>query len=373
MRFSVEDIQGLQDYLNANGLPDELISGKNFIELFYGDCDVISLGDLDNTQFVENQGSSGSSAITGGDAPYSIVSTVGLPTGLDVSIQGTNVVFTENGLSQYGPFNVTVNIKDANECPGSRVFSIFCLQEEIYLYRSRVQSAGSDITGTLLTKYMNLYDSIRSAGLRSKIVRLNLFKADTFAGIFEPLFNSVDAVSVIGDISDTNNNFVSGDWTTDGLKGNGSTKYTQTGVIPDMVAEIAQDNIGLMVWVTEMPAAGTTYDIGALPTYLVADNGGDLLIGISSAGNSPGITPELGFLWAGRQNASDIDITLNNSNYTVAQASLSEPAVEILGFAVNVGSPFGHVARRHRLQGITQWLTTTERAALKTAFENFIA
>jgi len=76
--------------------------------------------------------------------------------------------------------------------------------------------------------------SIDSAGIRDRFFRMNLFCGD-FTAAFVPLYRGQSRSGTqLGNETDTNNNFVSGDYSLSGsaagLQGNGSTKYLATGL-----------------------------------------------------------------------------------------------------------------------------------------------
>lgn len=244
-------------------------------------------------------------------------------------------------------------------------------------YESRVVAQGGSLDDDKLEALTILYQDWVANSIRTDLVRVNGWPTDTFDGFNVPLiYNDTDYNDpAIGNELDTNSNFVSGDFSAvTGLKGNMVDKSLDTGVNPSLVSELSQDNIGLFVKVTEVPlVSGTMYDIGALPTYVVSDNGGDLFTAISSAGNSPGITPELGFLWIGRINGTNIEITINGDHFVVAQASLEEAALNILIFALNVGVAFAHSDRRLTWYGITKYMTEAERIILYNSLNTFDA
>lgn len=92
-------------------------------------------------------------------------------------------------------------------------------------------NGGSVIPSTALA-VNTLCEGINSAGLRSKILRLNLFCGDNLSSGLVPVYTGSSYSGAISGCSfDLNNNFTVSDYlTTEGLKGNGSNKYLRTGV-----------------------------------------------------------------------------------------------------------------------------------------------
>lgn len=93
-------------------------------------------------------------------------------------------------------------------------------------YFARVAAAGGTLTAaekkTLIDNWF-----INSDSYRDKILRLNCWPCDGFAGAEIPLVNTFGATA------DTLNNFVSGDYSESiGLTGDASTKFIATGLAP---------------------------------------------------------------------------------------------------------------------------------------------
>lgn len=245
-------------------------------------------------------------------------------------------------------------------------------------YQTRVAGEGGTLNDhSQLEALSIMYQSWVSDSIRSLLLRINLWPTDGFAGFNVPVVynDTVYTDPAIGNTVDANNNFVSGDFVyATGLKGNGTTKFLDTGFNPSTVAEVSQNNIGFFVITSEIPPpSGTGYDIGASLSSIVAENGGDLFIAVSSASKSPVVTPALGFLWAGRQNGSDIEITLNGTDYTTSEASIGESPFSLYVYALNVGVDFAHSNRRLVGYGITKYMTPTERSNLYNSITTFNA
>lgn len=138
MRVDINDIPALQAALDENGLPDKIAPTRDGIELYYpegGGCLTITLGDLTgNTAILGNDFvcaiNSLSSIVSGGTGPYIITSTSGAPAGMDITIDIPDVdwiiTLAQGSMtsSDMGFYNVTINVEDANGCPGSRIFAV---------------------------------------------------------------------------------------------------------------------------------------------------------------------------------------------------------------------------------------------------------
>lgn len=106
---------------------------------------------------------------------------------------------------------------------------------------NRVYNNGGTVSTSTAAAVNTFCNAIDAAGIRDRFIRLNLFCGDQLAAALVPLYRSTSiSEAVIGNATDTNTGpFVSGDYAetgaTGGLKGNGSTKYLQTGVLANTV------------------------------------------------------------------------------------------------------------------------------------------
>jgi|LakMenE18May11ns_1017448.scaffolds.fasta_scaffold9843635_2 hypothetical protein len=101
-------------------------------------------------------------------------------------------------------------------------------------WANRVRANGGSVSGTTLSAVSKFCASIASAGIRDRFYRLNLFCGTGLEACLVPLYRGQSLGGTqFGNTTDTNFNFVSGDYTetgaSGGLVGNGSSKYLQTG------------------------------------------------------------------------------------------------------------------------------------------------
>lgn len=94
---------------------------------------------------------------------------------------------------------------------------------------------------------------IDAAGLRDRFARLSLFCGSNLSAALVPLYRNTSAsAAAIGGDTDTNVNFVSGDYVetgaTGGLLGNGTSKRLNTGLAPNALPSVAT---GHMAYWTE--------------------------------------------------------------------------------------------------------------------------
>lgn len=95
----------------------------------------------------------------------------------------------------------------------------------------RVRAAGGDVSQTTQAAVAAFCTAIDAAGIRDRLWRLSLFCGSNLTAALVPLYRGVSLLQPIGNATDTNFNFVSGDYVESrGLKGNGTTKYLRTGL-----------------------------------------------------------------------------------------------------------------------------------------------
>jgi hypothetical protein len=114
---------------------------------------------------------------------------------------------------------------------------ILLLQQQPYAnaetsaWVARVVAAGSTVSPASAAAHDAFITAAKSGGFWSLLSRFNTYGANTLAGALVPLVNTV------GNATDTNHNFVSGDFSLAvGLTGDGATKYLDTGALPSSFA-----------------------------------------------------------------------------------------------------------------------------------------
>lgn len=106
-------------------------------------------------------------------------------------------------------------------------------------WMARVRQNGGEVSAPTMRAVSRFCATIESAGIRSLFYRLNLFCGNsdaTLAAVRTPLFRGPSLGGTqYGNATDTNNNFVAGDYVetgaTGGLKGNASNKSLNTGLL----------------------------------------------------------------------------------------------------------------------------------------------
>ncbi len=99
----------------------------------------------------------------------------------------------------------------------------------------RVYLNGGTVSTSTAAAVNAFCNSIDAAGIRDRFYRLNLFCGTGLSAALVPIYRGPSLGGTqLGNTTDTNNNFVSGDYAetgaSGGLKGNGSTKFLATGL-----------------------------------------------------------------------------------------------------------------------------------------------
>lgn len=99
-------------------------------------------------------------------------------------------------------------------------------------WRTRVVANGGTVSTATVQAVDRFCRSIDANGLRSLLWRVNLMAGDNLSAALVPLYRATSSSGAVqGNTTDTNSNFVSGDYVaTSGLLGNGSNKALDTGL-----------------------------------------------------------------------------------------------------------------------------------------------
>lgn len=129
-------------------------------------------------------------------------------------------------------------------------------------WRTRVIANGGTVSASTFAAVEAFCRAVDTAGIRSRFYRLNLFCGSNLSACLVPLYRGPSLGGTqYGNTTDTNNNFVSGDYVETGagggLTGNGSTKHLRTGVTMTDIGV----NDGHVAWYTSrdtFPASNMT-------------------------------------------------------------------------------------------------------------------
>jgi len=112
-------------------------------------------------------------------------------------------------------------------------------------WRTRVIANGGSVSATTMNAVNKFCQSIASAGIRDRFFRLNLFCGTGLNAVLVPIYRGPSTTGTqYGNTTDTNSNFVSGDYVetgaSGGLTGNGSNKSLNTGLAPSSLTNTSR-------------------------------------------------------------------------------------------------------------------------------------
>ena len=138
---------------------------------------------------------------------------------------------------------------------------------EAQAWRNAVIANGGLASGSTLAAVSTFCRSIDAAGIRDRFLRLNLFAGDNISAALVPLFRGESRTSSqVGNTTDTNTNFVSGDYAlASGLDSNAASKSLNTGVLANsLTASDAHLGVGILrqntITATNFPAIIGAYN-----------------------------------------------------------------------------------------------------------------
>ena len=135
-------------------------------------------------------------------------------------------------------------------------------------WRNRVITNGGTVSGSTLTAVSNFCRTIDAAGLRDRFYRLNLFCGTELSACLVPLYRGPSrAGTQYGNTTDTNNNFVSGDYVETGTGGGltraSGAKTLTTGLTPANAPQFATGHIATSVVNGSVVTLGFAMDYGS--------------------------------------------------------------------------------------------------------------
>ena len=134
----------------------------------------------------------------------------------------------------------------------SVIYAAPTIHHEAIDWATRVSSNGGVISLNVIRAVSAFCADIDRYSLRDRFLRLSLFSGGNLSGALVPLYRSTAfGGTVIGNATDTNVNFVSGDFAetgaTGGLIGNGTNKYLATGVVASTALSMGDAHLGAMI------------------------------------------------------------------------------------------------------------------------------
>jgi hypothetical protein len=255
---------------------------------------------------------------------------------------------------------------------------------EAQVWRNAVIANGGTVSGSTLNAVSRFCRSIDAAGIRDRFYRLNLFCGTGLNAVLVPLYRGQSRTGTqLGNTTDTNINFVSGDYVetgaSGGLLGNLVSKYLNTGLAPSALPQVAT------MHVSAYRGAGAT-----LARFLISSRDGTDIFEISRRGDGPhqgviGLTAAAsnvnepgqsdgGHYIASRTSATLMEFRKNtgliasNTNSVTPGAS----AQPLFVFALNnSGTPSERFPHRIMAYSIGDGLTASQADAFYTALQAF--
>jgi hypothetical protein len=251
---------------------------------------------------------------------------------------------------------------------------------------NRVYANGGTVSASTAAAVNTLCDSLDASGVRPLMYRMGIFSGTGLAAALVPLYRGpAYGGATYGDATDTNNNFVSGDYAetgaSGGLTGNGTSKYLQTGFAGNTLATGNR----------HLSAYESLRDTGAYRTMIGTqdDSAGTYYWSLSNA--SPGTTvfaafgaqaSSTGHNTGGHWIATDptsSSLALYKNGLPVASSTSAirqTPSVRgILVFATNQFpgsvSPSGYTAARLNAYSIGLGMTSQQASDYYTAMQTF--
>jgi hypothetical protein len=264
---------------------------------------------------------------------------------------------------------------------------------EAAAWRTAVVANGGSVSGTTLSAVNKFCKAIDSAGIRDRFYRLNLFCGTGLNACLVPLFRGPSLGGTqYGNTTDTNNNFVSGDYVesgaSGGLLGNGTTKYLETGLNP-YSAGLAETDFHTAGYFKDAINASGVF-IGCVnsnaskgvifhPAYLTLG----MYVrfgGLSNSGIENGsLSARNGFLLGvrrpggvGFRNGSNINATSVTTGSQAWSSASDSPALFVFARNDATGSPSPQqFAGRCQAYSIGKGMTDQQAASFHTAMQSF--
>jgi hypothetical protein len=263
---------------------------------------------------------------------------------------------------------------------------------EAQAWRNAVIANGGTVSGSTLTAVSNFCRSIDAAGLRDRFFRLNLFAGGNLAAALVPLFRGPTRTGTqFGNTTDTNFNFVAGDYTetgsTAGLKSDGSTKYLNTG-FKAPAASLSASSFHLSCYVQGVEAGGSSRIFIGNATNQAGINLTTSIGWVSSGAVSSGVIADASFPNGGATDRQGLLLAATNGTrestyYNNASSVVSQTSTQT-DFETGTGDDFTIAARnfvgaiqlyslnkRFRAYSLGAGMSASQVSAFNTAMQAF--
>ena len=261
------------------------------------------------------------------------------------------------------------------------------IHHEAVDWATRASANGGIISTNTIRAVSAFCRDIDSAGIRNRFARFNPFAGGNLSGALTPLYRSFSfGGTVIGNATDTNSNFVSGDHAetgaSGGLTGNGTNKYLLCGSV---LASVDRANSHQAAYGSSLtsPATGARIFMGAesasgagIVAFQVRDGAGAAILRYFSANsyndyvNVSAATS--GFIVGSAVSSTDlrvyVDGVQSGSVQPISRGAGAQTSTSMAVFAWNSnGSILYHSAARLSAYSVGLGLTAAQAAAYSRA------
>jgi hypothetical protein len=259
---------------------------------------------------------------------------------------------------------------------------------EANAWRSAVVANGGSVSATTMKAVDTFCKTIVTAGLRDRFYRLNLFAGSNLSAALVPLFRGQSLGGTqYGNTTDTNTNFVSGDYVetgaTGGIQGNGTSKHLNTGFRTQDFASVSDVHLGIW-WrggtVTDsrrpIGCFGASGDNFHIDTRLAAGGGNLAVLGQSTQITTGVLDQSEQSIIASRTSTTNAVFYKNGTSAGTSTASVTgvTGTSQVIGvFTGLFTGTTGGAWSPHRLNGysIGAGLSGAQASAFHTAWSTF--
>jgi hypothetical protein len=253
---------------------------------------------------------------------------------------------------------------------------------EAAAWKTAVVANGGSVSGTTLSAVDKFCKAIDTAGIRDRFYRLNLFCGTGLNACLVPLYRGPSRSGTqYGNTTDTNLNFVSGDYTetgsTGGLNsGSNSTKYLRPGIAPSDIAATPWNN-HVAVYSRDLMATNSQF-IGAnsysfFPGYSAGTRVYYRTVG-SNSGLEGTLTTGSGHLVAVRTSATVAALYRNGSAVSSTATDNGTTAADtnkliIFGQGTTTETPAAYFSGRIQAYSLGVSMTASQASSYYTALQ----
>jgi hypothetical protein len=256
----------------------------------------------------------------------------------------------------------------------------------------RVAANGGSVSQSTLRAVSAFCDAIDRAGIRDRFFRLGIFAGRNLSAALVPLFRGPSLTGTqFGNTTDTNNNFVAGDYTetgaSGGLAGNGSSKFLNTGLAPNALPSLATGHLSAYIptvtvgSIARMVAAADASNVFSIQHRLISANNESYAQGcwgsaaFAVAGQGAGSTTISGGLWTATRTAATTQTLYQNATSRGTDSTSVTPASHANAWYVFAGNTSGAAGSycNHRMMAysIGASMSATQVSAYNSAMQAF--